>query len=118
MLINLSNHPAAGWGKEQLEAAAVYGEIIDFPFPSVDPCWTEDAIAQLASDVVDKIINTYGTDLVVHLMGEFTLAFAAIKKFNEKGIPCIASCSQRDVETAADGSKIVRFHFTRFRKYL
>lgn len=37
MLINCSNHPSRLWGDPQKEAAKVYGEIMDIPFPQVNP---------------------------------------------------------------------------------
>ena len=37
MFINFSNHPSEAWGKTQLNAAMEYGEVIDIPFPAVNP---------------------------------------------------------------------------------
>ncbi len=35
--INLTNHPSTKWGADQLAAAKKYGNIVDIPFPAVDP---------------------------------------------------------------------------------
>lgn len=38
MLLNLSNHPSSLWCDEQIKAAeTLFGEIVDLPFPQVDP---------------------------------------------------------------------------------
>lgn len=38
MLLNLSNHPSSLWCDEQKKAAeTLFGEIVDLPFPQVDP---------------------------------------------------------------------------------
>lgn len=39
VFINCSNHPSERWSREQKQAAEGYGEIVDLPFPEVDPSW-------------------------------------------------------------------------------
>lgn len=119
MLINLSNHPYSDWDTMQREAAYAYGECVDLPFPSIDPSADENAIRVLADEYVGRIEGlSVGQDVTVHLMGEQTFCFALITRLVSKRIPCIASCSERDVEMEEDGTKKVRFHFTRFRHYI
>ena len=119
MLINLSNHPYTQWNCRQKEAAAVYGKPIDLPFPSVSPEADESEIQQRADRYVGKVLDMgEASTITVHIMGEQTLCFAIIRRLELLEIPCIASCSFRDVEMQPDGSKLVNFHFTRFRKYI
>lgn len=116
MLINLSNHPYELWGEEQKAAAIVYGECIDMPFPSIPPEYDDKQVTQLAEDYFEKI-KSFGSDLTVHIMGEQTFCYALISKLLNNGIECLAACSVRDVTILPDGSKQVRFHFSRFRNY-
>ena len=118
MLINFSNHPSASWSDAQMQAAAVYGDIIDMPFPSVPPEADEEAVGDLADICLEKILATGQVpEMTVHIMGEQTLCFALILRLQRLGIPCVASCSARDVRLQPDGSKVVGFHFVRFRRY-
>ena len=45
--INLSNHPSAAWGADQLAAAAQYGTIVDVPFPNIDPTLSTEEVLRL-----------------------------------------------------------------------
>lgn len=118
-LINFSNHPSAAWSTEQLAAAARYGEIIDITFPLVDPNADEAEINRLADQCVAQIVHGRNIrDTTVHIMGEFTLCYAVINRLLTLGMRCVASCTCRDVVYAANGTKQVRFHFSRFREYV
>ena len=46
--INYTNHPSINWSEAQLQAAKIYGEIIDMAFPEIDPHWDESQIYSLA----------------------------------------------------------------------
>ncbi|MDL2213255.1 CRISPR-associated protein [Bacteroides sp. OttesenSCG-928-E20] len=118
MLINLSNHPSSTWDKRQLQAAAVYGNIIDLPFPAVEASGDEDYIELLAVECANKVQEIAGEcEVTVHLMGEMTLTFAVLRLLQEKQIECIASTSNRIVTESEPGHKEVVFKFERFRKY-
>lgn len=118
MLINLSNHSSALWGKEQAQAAMQYGDIIDLPFPEVDANGSEAYIAALADEYVVKIQQLAGSQYaVVHLMGEMTFTFALLKRLQPLGYICIASTSERRVIELEAGHKDVLFHFVQFRRY-
>ncbi len=49
MLVNFTNHPSSQWGERQLREAEKYGDIVDVPFPAVDPEEDEAYIGVLAS---------------------------------------------------------------------
>ena len=117
-LINFSNHPSGTWSHEQLAAAACYGDIVDIPFPEVDPAADEAAISRLADKCVELILDGRNAEeTTVHIMGEFTLCYAVINRLLSLGVRCVASCTRRDVTYPTIGTKEVHFHFTRFREY-
>lgn len=118
MFINLTNHPSAGWSKVQQEAAQQYGEIVDMPFPAIDELGTEEDILQLAEqyalDIAEKGVPG---EITVHIMGEQTFCYALISKLQEKGIRCVASCTERDTYVNEEGQTVHSFHFSKFREY-
>jgi hypothetical protein len=117
MLINLSNHPSDLWQADQLEAAAVYGKIIDLPFPAVNPEGDEKYIQLLGKEYVEKVEQlAQGKNVTVHLMGELTLTYCLVNALMAKGIKCIASTTERVAEEK-DSSKISEFQFKQFREY-
>ena len=122
MLINLSNHPYDTWSSTQKEAAEKFGKCIDMPFPNTPSDADEAEIEKLANNYFDKIL-LYKKDIpndatiTVHIMGEQSFCYNLVKKLQKAGIPCVASCTMRDVTVLPDGSKQVRFHFARFREY-
>ncbi|MDY0081056.1 MAG: hypothetical protein GX452_13700 [Ignavibacteriales bacterium] len=121
MLINLSNHPSHLWSEKQFsEANTQFGEVIDIPFPSVDPDsdieWTE----RIAGEYLELILQTAAKNsgvTVVHLMGEFSFVFRLLLLLRNSGLKAVCSTSQREVIINEDGSKTVRFDFRRFRYY-
>lgn len=120
MLINLSNHPSSKWSETQIaEANLLYGEIVDLPFPQVDPQADESEVVALAEQYVDKVVTLAGNKSVtVHLMGEMNLTFALVAILQKAGYTCLASTTQRIVKELSDGRKEVQFQFVRFRKYV
>ena len=119
IFINFSNHPSTEWSKEQKEEALTYGEnLIDLPFPNVNPYIDEIAIAQKADEYVLKIKEiAEGKCTTVHIMGEMNLTYLIVQKLIDQNICCVSSTSERNVEILEDGSKNVFFKFIRFRKY-
>ena len=41
MLINCTNHPYDIWNEPQRKGAAIYGEVLDMPFPVIEPDYTK-----------------------------------------------------------------------------
>lgn len=119
MLINLSNHPSAKWSIEQTEAAhKLYGEIVDLPFPVVEPSADEAQIALLADEYLSRVLQLAdGQSVIIHLMGEMTLTFALLFRLQMQGLTCVASTTQRiTIETEPNVKQSV-FKFVRFRNY-
>ena len=61
MFINHTNHSSQNWSDEQLVAARQYGDIIDIPFPRIDPLASTKDIARLAQDYAGRIIALHPT---------------------------------------------------------
>ena len=102
MLVNFTNHPSSQWGERQLREAEKYGDIVDVPFPAVDPEEDEAYIGVLASAVLCQ--------------GEFCLVYRVVSLLKEKNITVLAACSERCVIQNGD-RKEVTFSFRRFRRY-
>lgn len=117
MFINLSNHPSSGWSEQQQQAAEQFGEVVDMPFPQVEPASTADEVHDLAGELVAAILE-YGdaASLTVHVMGEMTLTYGIVAALRGLGIRCVASTTERRV-TEVDGKKVSEFHFVQFREY-
>jgi len=122
MLINLSNHPAETWGEAQREAAWMYGEVEDWPFPHIPPEWDEHQVASLAQTYAERIVRRLSEAgrgcHAVHVMGEMTFTCTLVRLLQRQGICCLAATSQRMVEEdPTSGKKIAYFRFERFRPY-
>jgi hypothetical protein len=119
MFINISNHPASKWGDKQINHAYSIGrceEIVDIPFPNVDPTYTRNIV----EDIADSLIKKLPLDKmpIIHIMGEMTLTYNVIKRIKEidSCILIVASTTERNV-VERDGKKIVEFNFIQFRAY-
>ena len=120
LFINLTNHPSATWGADQLAAAELLGRVVDILFPMVSPDATTDEVHQLADQLVTDVLLTAEAaqaDVIVHVMGEHTLTYALVVRLKEKGIKCVASTSERNTIMLPDGKKVSEFKFTQFREY-
>ncbi len=117
MFLNLSNHPSAAWSTEQLEAARVYGEVVDIPFPAVSPQSDEEQLADLVNDYVQRVTELSPEPCVVHVMGEQTFSYGVVSRLTAMGYTCVASTTERIVKELPDGTKMSKFRFVGFRSY-
>lgn len=121
MLINCSNHPVSSWSEKQKVAAQIYGNLLDLPFPAIDPDANTDTVTLLAEQYEIKIRQMLAQEttgvFAVHIMGELTFCFALVARLQKAGITCLASTTRRDTTENPDGSKVSVFKFIRFRKY-
>lgn len=120
IFINLSNHPSINWDEYQLECASEYGEIVDFAFPAVDPNATSYEIEELAENLIqelDKLAELRDSCIrAIHIMGEHTLSYTLVSKFQKRNIICLASTTERKVTQNGD-EKVSVFKFRSFRPY-
>lgn len=120
VLINLSNHPSSQWEAPQHQAASEFGEIIDIPFPEIEPEWDANQVEELAKVYLDKILAVASenhVEPVVHLMGEYIFCFKLATMLKTNDIKVLVSTSQRQSVMNDDGTKTIKFSFTRFREY-
>lgn len=119
MLINLSNHPSSKWGDAQQSAGLSFGELVDLPFPDVNPLASGEDISSLADELVSEILNiASGKPVTVHVMGEMTLIYAIVRRLKSIGIKCVASATERIIEELPGGVKKSVFVFRGFREYI
>ena len=121
IFVNFSNHPSSRWSDEQLKVARQqYGEIVDMPFPALDPYVDERAIAEIGEDCIEKILKL--SPCAVMCQGEFTLTFYVVNRLINKGISCVSACSERSsVEVMQEDGSVRKeslFLFRGFRKYI
>lgn len=120
--INFSNHPSSGWGNKQRAAALELGtEIIDIPFPQVDPMATSEEIDALVKECVEKIM-THNPSTVM-CQGEFRVACRTGIALKELGVlPVVGTTVRRSVEsvdpTTGEVTKKLVFNFEKFASLL
>ena len=124
MLINLSNHPYKKWSDVQkAKATELFGAVTDIPFPAVDPAASTAEVVILANEYFNKIVNIFGTKAdetlknAVHIQGEFTFVCNLVTLLKKSKINCVASTSDRNVESFENGKKTINFTFVQFREY-
>lgn len=95
----------------------MWGEVVDLPFPVVDPFLDKHGIADLARDYSIRCLNMLlDNGGAVHVMGEHTLTYAMVNELKRHGVLCLASTSQRKT-LEENGSKLSEFCFCKFREY-
>lgn len=118
MLINFSNHPSGKWSDEQKNSAiCLFGSILDYPFPEIDPEASSSAVQELASHYFLKIREMFHGDIAVHVMGESTFCFHFVTLCKTNGIDAYSSTTRRIVSIDNQGVKTSQFCFFKFRKF-
>ena len=119
IFINCTNHPSSEWNKAQQLAASLYGEIVDIPFPTIDPSATEQERQRITYESCQEITKHAPT--AVLCQGEMGVTFMMVDYLLQKGIPVLFACSKRKAtETVLkDGStqKSSQFSFHGFQNY-
>lgn len=117
--VNHTNHPSERWGDEQLAAAKNFGELVDVPFPAINPAATTDEIRALVQSTLEEILSLKPT--AVLCQGEFNYTFEMVERLKNFGVKVFAATSERIVreEILPDGSSrtISTFRFVQFREY-
>lgn len=119
LFLNVTNHKSSTWQQKQINAANVYGEIVDYPYPQLHPSYTTDDIARISREELTKILAMKPTACLV--AGEWTLTFQLVDGLLRAGVKVLASCSERKTveQKNPDGSltKTAHFDFVQFREY-
>ena len=119
MFINLSNHSSDKWSEKQTKKAKEEGEIIDIPFPAVDPYGTDTYLNELVEEYCSKIMQWENP--VVMLQGEYLFTYRLVNRLKSLGIKVVAGCSERrTIEYIDESGNTVRkseFEFVDFKEY-
>ena len=117
MLLNITNHPSNKWSEEQMNGALNLAlDVVDIPFPNVDPKLSTEEVYKMADNLVQDIEKKYGINNICCLVqGDFTLTVALIFCLNYHEIPVYAATSERNTINNEDGSKTFIFNFNQFR---
>ena len=102
------------WSEKQLAESMRYGDIVDLPFPVVDPKLSKNEVHELAEEYLARINEL--DPAIVLVQGEMTLTFQLVQMLKDKGIKVVAACTERQTEDYSDG-KITVFEFAGYREY-
>ncbi len=118
--INFTNHHSSGWNRKQREAALMYGEIVDIPFPDISPELTDEELYSLAQNYTALLLSEEA-DCVL-CQGESVFSVLMVSMLIKNHVPVAAAVSRRTVmeSTNENGQTIKRsvFEFKGFRKYI
>jgi hypothetical protein len=121
MLINLSNHPYENWDIKQKQfARELFNQVIDLPFPEIDPLSNITAINNLAFEFLEKckklLKKEEDKQNAIHISGEPCFLFQFVTHAKEINLICVCSTTRRIV-TNIDNIKTSVFQFEQFRSY-
>ena len=119
MLINCTNHPYEIWGEAQREAAEKFGEVVDLPFPQIEPRSSTEELRRLTERYARRIEAQQPEAVLV--AGEFTFACMLVDRLLTDGVRVLSTRSRRitQEELNPDGTnrKTSVFVFDCFREY-
>lgn len=119
MFVNVSNHLSYKWGLKQRQDAMEFGDIVDIPFPEINPYWSSAEIDDLVDKYYEQILGIENP--VVMLQGEYLFTYRLINKLKSVGIKVVASCSdRRTIEYIDENGYTARrseFEFVNFKEY-
>ncbi len=115
VFLNFTNHGSDTWEERQLEEARKYGEIVDLPFPNVDPCAREKDIEALGEECCREILRR--RPAAVLCQGEFSLTFFVVTRLRAHGVKVLTACSERKVVQKGNVKSSI-FEFAGFREYV
>ena len=120
IFINLSNHPSEKWNDFQKNVVLKdHSQIIDIPFPDIDPYGTSQYIDELVDEYLEKVLS-YGRPTVM-VQGEYIFTYRMIVQLKKLNLVVLASCSdRRTIEYIDDNGFTARrseFEFVEFKEY-
>jgi len=131
--LNISNHPSDKWGDKQRNSALEMAEeIIDLPFPNINPDWDTVRYSHISS--LENLIKPFNkrdsekslkdfplyhnnTNTVVMVMGEMCYTHYLVNLLQGEGYTVVCATTERNTVENADGTKTVKFEFCKFRTY-
>ena len=117
--INVSNHASTAWSEDQIKNARLFGDIVDIPFPDVEPLWDDSRIDSLVQEYFENISSYENPTAMVQ--GEFVFSYRLVSRLKNAGIKTVAACSKRiSTETTDENGhtlKTAKFVFQKFREY-
>ena len=119
MLVNVSNHPHLKWTKkQQKEAQVMFGEVVDYPFPQINPFITSEEVDGLVEKCIRTILSFENTPDVM-VQGEYVLTYRLVDTLKKLNIRCFAAESVRYVEEVDDEQgDPIKVSFFKFQKFL
>lgn len=124
VFLNLSNHPIEDWPASQLEAARRLhpeAELIDIPFPSVDPVYSTQEVMGLSKKTWEEVkrdLNKNNQKPVGAMVsGEPILCFGFVEQMQRESVKCYSATTSRLSSTDEYGVKSSTFNFMRFREW-
>ena len=119
MFLNITNHKSTMWSQKQINAAHVYGEIVDYPYPELSPSFSTEDISRIAREELRKIIAMKPSACLV--AGEWSITFQLVDGLLKAGVKVLSACSERNTveQQNPDGTstKTSHFDFVQFREY-
>lgn len=131
--LNISNHPSSKWDDKQKNSALeIAEEIIDLPFPNINPEWDTVRYSHLSGlkDLINPFkrrdtANSLGnfvyyynsSNTVVMIQGEMCYTHYLVNALQKEGYTVVCATTERNTVENADGTKTVKFEFCRFRNY-
>ncbi len=139
--LNISNHPSQKWGVKQREEAKKLGDIVDIPFPQIDPKSWKLAQSMSGEEIYDFARKFFRVEIwplikksknpfrweakriqracaphTFHVMGEQSFCFALITLL--KGHFCRAKVVVSITEEEEKTIKKAVFSFVKFREII
>ena len=123
VFLNLSNHPSSGWSDSQHEAVQALckgAQVIDVPFPHVEPTWSsvevDEEAQRFASSLREDLVQAGQRPLGAMVSGEPILSVSLVL-LQTADVDCYCATTKRVSETDAQGVKRSIFTFVRFRQW-
>lgn len=128
MFFNISNHPCNAerttWSKEQIETAAkLGGEVVDLPFPAVNPDMSEDEYRAIAHEMARDVAAMWRShtdgrwEMAAMVAGEYVMTIMVIAELQALGFTCYFGQSDRVAEERMEDGKLVVVHKFVFRGF-
>lgn len=112
---NISNHPSAKWPAPQWTAARALGmEIIDIPFPDVDP--SLDDLSELVEKVAAQVLAICPSGWCRGMIAGEPVLTALLVARLQPGMECFSATTRR-LTVEKDGVKTSVFQFDHFRPW-